>query len=177
MSVPQRIPYYVAIAICIKNPGYCCVYIGTEPVTDVLCIHADYKYAIHTVFTFCAAKKATYSTIMTNLYYSGIYPLGDINSYRPFTNPNNKYYTDLLVSDVPKIIYIIRRSIAGINITKSNDTFVSLYDERTNTNERINEIISQERPQISLNFNGSFILTPTSALQIYDFDQAPRDDM
>ena len=164
--------YYVGVGICVKDNNYCCVYIGPEPIlNDVIYVQNNYKYVVHTKFRLKAIKKVIYPIIISNLYRCEIYPKGDINLFNHPINPNNKFYMDLKVSDLTKIIHIIRRSITSMTLEKTNNgVLTTIYDEITNDNRRINELMIKELPRITLDFTGILLLTPAAPPKKIDFN-------
>ncbi len=103
--------------------------INTKVDLSVLKPHYDQKYITKYIFKFRAAKKSPFGNIITTLRECGIYPDGCESNFKPTENPDNKFYTSLLSTELEKIMSIIRLCIHGMTVVCCNDEIKSLYDE------------------------------------------------
>jgi len=133
---------------------HCCVCVEKKQSENVIRPVNDRKYIATNVFQFDAGNKIVLSCIMTNLCSMGIWPNGKECNFNPPVNPDNIFYTSLLISDMPLIANTIRSTIAGITIGVGIGTelVVSEFD--------LAQLIQVESPNILLEQPFAYIIRP-----------------
>ena len=157
----ERAPFCIIVGISMDY-GRCGLYIGGsgDTSTRILKPQYDQKYIAKRIFTFRAAKKSPFGNIITSLRECGIYPDGLASNFKATENPDNKYYTSLLCSELSKILTIIRLCVAGMTVCNIDGEIKSIYDEIAITDEEFHTIKQQcESNQISLAGSSCYVIS------------------
>jgi hypothetical protein len=160
----QKRNFYAAIGLS-NVSNTCCVYVDIAPADQSASlptlIHPsprDYTFVVHTVFTFSAARRSSFSTIISNLYSCEIYPRGEREDFMPPTNPDNRFYVNLPLGLMHTVIDVVRHSIKGLSIGVLDGKVAPIYSEIHTPTAQLNELLAAQTPNISLNFNGVIVI-------------------
>lgn len=135
-----RVQFYLIIGISVQDVSKCCIYVDNVlPSSDILHPPRDSGYVVYSIFTFNAPRKVPFAAIISNLRDHGILPVS--GRFNPPVNPDNKYYTDLPMSEYSRIFDIILKTLDGITVPNRDHT---LYLYTLIPQERIRKAIEEE---------------------------------